>query len=110
MTCILCRQGDENRLHFVVQCQAAHATQAPYLEELLCHLGTGITDDELLLCIIFHPSSHVHRLPAADQDADMQYLETMGEFKYCVNTKCNTDVSVIKGTNAALEIPARCLC
>ena len=59
-TCQLCGQGDENRLHFMVQCRALHATRAPYLEELLRHLGTGITDDELLLCIILDPSSHVH--------------------------------------------------
>ena len=36
-------------------------------------------------------------------------IETMGEFKYCVNTKCNIGVSVKMGVNAALEIPARCL-
>ena len=31
----------------------------------------------------------------------------MGEFKYGVNTKCNTGVSVKMGVNAALEIPER---
>ena len=62
-------EGDENRLYFVVQCQALPANRASYLEELLLHLGTGV---ELLLCIILDRSSHVHRLPAANQDADMQ--------------------------------------
>ena len=76
-TCQLCGLGDENRLHFVVQCRALQATRAPYLEALLRHLGTGIADDELLLCVILDPGSHVHRLPAANQDADMRYLETL---------------------------------
>ena len=36
-------------------------------------------------------------------------IHAMGEFKYRVNTKCNTGVSVKMGVNAALEIPVRCL-
>ena len=47
------------------------------LAELLHHLGTSITDDELLLCIILDPSSHVNRLTAANQNVDMQFLETL---------------------------------
>ena len=47
--CLLCKQADENRLHFVVQCQALQNTRTPYLEELLRHLGMNIIDDELLL-------------------------------------------------------------
>ena len=36
--------------------------------------------------------------------------DILGEFKYCLNPKCNTDVSVKMGVNAALDIPATCLC
>ena len=50
---------------------------------------------------------HVHESTNLENSTGRHAL---GEFKYRVNTKCNTGISVKMGVNAAIEIPARCLC
>ena len=80
-TCLLCREGEENREHFLSTCTALHEKRTPYIEKLWTILSpddTNMLDDTQKLTELILDPSKGHISQTRESYAQMYQLEAVG--------------------------------